>query len=200
MSDTVSSPNSQDFSPSAQEAALVLASEMGEQFLQLSLPKMTVLLPVCQLTEVLTIPVGQIVPMPHMPPYVIGVFNWRGEILWMVDLGHLCGLTPWYEQSTYGSTHSAVVLQLRRRQSTSPAQKATSAKSQTLGLVVNKVGDIEQCNPDAIQSLPSSTSTPKLAPLLRGYWWKPEGDMFAVLDGEAIIGAMSSPEYLAWSI
>lgn len=191
MSDFVSIPESQEFSPPTQESALVLASEMGEQFLQLYLPKMTVLLPVHQLTEVATIPVGQIVPMPHMPPYVMGVFNWRGEILWMVDLGHLCGLTPWYEQPTYGSTHSAIVLQLRRRQPISPSRKSTSAKSQTLGLVVNKIGDIEHCNPDAIQSLPPSTVTPKLAPLLRGYWWKPEGDMFAVLDGEAIISAMS---------
>ncbi|GBF83604.1 chemotaxis signal transduction protein [Aphanothece sacrum FPU3] len=64
-----------------------------EQFLRFDLvPDTTLMLPVAQLTEVLTVPLGQIVPIPHMPPWVMGIYNWRGEILWMVDLGHLLGL------------------------------------------------------------------------------------------------------------
>ncbi len=66
-----------------------------EQFLRFHLvPDTTLMLSITQLTEVLTIPVGQIIPIPHMPAWVMGVYNWRGEILWMVDLGQLVGLTP----------------------------------------------------------------------------------------------------------
>lgn len=165
------------------ELALVPSSpEDSEQFLRLHLLDMTILLPVQQLTEVLTIPVGQVIPVPHMPDWVMGVYNWRGEILWVVDLGHLCGLTPWHHQVSYGSTHAAIVLQIRM-----PSSTSATAKSQTLGLVVRQVGEIEWCNPAVIQPLLSNSLPPQLASLVRGFWWQPEGDMLAVLDGEAIL-------------
>jgi positive phototaxis protein PixI len=162
------------------------SSNASEQFLRFHLlPSTTALLPVEQLTEVLTIPNGQIVPIFHMPAWVMGVYNWRGEILWMVDLGHLFGLTPWHQQPLSASAYTAVVLQVRSNQAT-PA----NVQNQILGLVVNRVEDIEWCNPDVIQSPPSSTVTPELAPFLRGYWLKSNGDMLALIDGKAIIAAM----------
>lgn len=178
MSDALSSiPDSQTVPVEVKDLALVPSSDTSEPFLRLYLPEMSVLLPVQQLGEVLSIPIGQIVPIPHMPAWVMGVYNWRGEILWMIDLGHLCGLTPWYEQKTHGSTHSAIVLQVHSRK-TLP----TSRKSQILGLVVNQVGDLEWCDPEVIRSVAPSTLMPELAPLLRGYWWQPEGDMLTILE------------------
>lgn len=192
MSDALSIPDSQLLS--LQELASA-PSSASEQFLRLHLPEMTVLLPVQHLTEVLTIPIGQIVPIPHMPAWVMGVYNWRGEVLWMVDLGHLCGLIPWYQQPTSISTHSAVVLQVREpqiheQQIREQRATSTSVKSQTLGLVVSQIEDMEWCDPDVIQSLPLATLTPEIAPFLRGYWWKSNDDMLAVLDGQAILEAM----------
>ena len=66
-------------------------------------------------------------------------------------------------------------------------------KGHTLGLVVNRVEDIEWCDPTRIQPLPSSTVIPELVPFLRGYWWKSNGEMLAVLDGNAIVEAMPKP-------
>ena len=148
-------------------------------------PDTTVLLPMEQLTEVLTISNGQIIPIFHMPAWVMGVYNWRGEILWMVDLGHLVGLTPWHQQANTTSVFRAIVLQANSSQAT-----PNNARTHLLGIVVNRVEDIEWCNPDSIQSPPSSTVTPELAPFLRGYWLKPNGEMLVVMDGQAIIGAM----------
>lgn len=157
-----------------------------EQFLRLHLAhKTTALLPLKQLTEVLTIPLGKIVPIPHMRAWVMGVYNWRGEILWMVDLAHLVGLTPWYQKTSSASVHKAVVLRVHNINNTS-----TKLKSQMLGLVVNQVEDIEWCNPNGIQSPPSSTVTAELVPFLRGYWVKANGEILTVLDGEAIMKAM----------
>ena len=42
-------------------------------------------------TELVNILVDRVVPMPHLPPAVMGVYNWRGEILWIVDLAMLLG-------------------------------------------------------------------------------------------------------------
>lgn len=162
------------------------SSNASEQFLRFHLlPSTTALLPVEQLTEVLTIPNGQIVPIFHMPAWVMGVYNWRGEILWMVDLGHLFGLTPWHQQPLSTSAYTAVVLQARSNQAA-----ATNVKSQMLGLVVNRIEDIESCNPDWIQSAPSSTISPELAQFLRGYWLTSNGEMLAVLETQAILAAM----------
>ncbi|MBW4657814.1 MAG: chemotaxis protein CheW [Drouetiella hepatica Uher 2000/2452] len=158
-----------------------------EQFLRLRLLNTPVLLSVGQMTEVLTVPIGQIVPIAHMPTWVMGVYNWRGEVLWMVDLCHLCGLAPWYEQQAV-SAHAAVVLQIRLP--ASPASRSASAKSRTLGLVVSQIGEMEWCDPHQIQALSLSAATPEITQFLRGYWWNLSDDMLAVLDGEAIAEAM----------
>lgn len=161
-------------------------SQAAQQFLRFYLiPDTTALLPIQQLTEVLTIPKGQIVPISHMPPWVMGVYNWRGEILWMIDMGHLVGLTPWHQQESTASAYTAIVLQAHSNQT-----KATTIKSLMLGLVVSHVEDIEWCNTALIQSPPSSTITPELVPFLRGYWLNSNGDMLAVMDGSAIMAAM----------
>lgn len=186
VSDSGLQPAHLHLAPSASAQDVVSAnSSASEQFLRLYLfPNATVLLPIQQLSEVLTLPIERIAPIPHMPAWVMGVYNWRGEVLWTVDLGHLCGFMPWYQQATNVSAFPAVVLQVR-----SPAG---SARNQMLGLVVNRVEDIEWCDPKTIQPLPRTISSP-LTPFLRGYWWKPDGDMLAVLDGEAIIRAMPQP-------
>ncbi|HEY9596955.1 MAG TPA: chemotaxis protein CheW [Cyanophyceae cyanobacterium] len=167
-------------------ANLSSSSSASEQFLRFHLlPNTTALLPIEQLTEVLTISRDQVVPIFHMPPWVMGVYNWRGEILWIIDLGHLIGLNPWYQQSISAPTFTAIVLQPQFKSATS-----NKDKGHILGLVVNRVEDIEWCNLDAIQSPPSSSVTPELVPFLRGYWLKSNQEMLLLLDGQAMIEAM----------
>ena len=151
-----------------------------EQFLRLRIGlNSPVLLPMQQLTEVLTILEHQIMPIPHLPAWAMGVYNWRGEMLWMIDLGHLCGLEPWYE-SPAGSTQAAVVLSLREH----------SGLSQTLGLVVRQIEDIESCPVQAIQRPPAAIPPP-LKPFAAGYWQKSAQESFAILDGAMILQSIS---------
>ncbi len=184
MFDFLSVPNSLSSLTSKDDQKQV-STKTSEQFLRLHLvPDTTVLLPIKQLTEVLTIPIGEIVPIAHMPPWVMGVHNWRGEILWMVDLQHLIGLTPWHQQTMGTSNHTAVVLNISSQQ-----RNSTKNNSQILGLIVNRVEDIEWCNPDLIQSPPTS-GIPELEPFLRGYWVKSTGEILVVLDGKSIVARM----------
>lgn len=160
----------------------------GTQFLRLYLvPETKLLLPIDKLTEVLTIPLGQIVPIPHVPPWVMGVYNWRGEILWMIDLGQLVGLTPWHQQTVNSSSYMSVVL------NSEPNGDDSNNSGTHLGLVVTKVEDLEWCQLELMQSLPSSMMTTELASFLQGYWLKPSGEMLVVLDIEAIMAAMPKP-------
>lgn len=157
--------------------------DASEQFLRFYLvPETTAILPILQLTEVLTIPIGEVVPIAHMPSWVMGVYNWRGEILWIVDLGHLVGLTPWHQQALNTSVYRTIVLRTGEGESSSG-----QVKSNMLGLVVNRVEDIELCSPDLIQSPPPASVNPPLLPFLRGYYVKPDGEILVVLEGEAIM-------------
>jgi positive phototaxis protein PixI len=156
-----------------------------EQFLRLLLiPDTAIAVSVTYLMEILTVSVEKIVPIPHLPPWVMGVYNWRGEILWMVDLGHLFGLTPWYQQPLNRSEFSAVVL----RQRNSGADEVD--RGLILGLLVHEVDDIEWLNSAEIKPLPASVIAPGIAPFVQGCWWNANGNMLMVVDGAAILRAM----------
>ena len=156
----------------------------GERFLRFQLvPGTTALLPLTQLAEVLTIPVGQITPIPQLPAWMMGVYNWRSEALWMVDLAHLVGLTPWYQQ-TFSITYAAVVL---RTGATDTLIK--HAADQAIGLVINQTEAIEWCKPDSFQVLPNNVN-PQLASFLRGYHRKSNDEQLAVFDDASIIAAI----------
>ena len=98
---------------------LLLQKNEEEQFLRFRLePDTKVMLPIGQITEVLKIAIGNIVPIPEMPAWIMGVYNWRGEILWMLDLGHLIGLNSWYETGINTTNYTALVLSKDNRQKT----------------------------------------------------------------------------------
>lgn len=156
-----------------------------QQFLRfVLLPDTNLMISLSEIAAVLKIPFGQIVPIPEMPSWVIGVYNWRGEIVWMIDLGQLLGFTPWYQQSVVASNHKAVVI----HPSSQDLKNRTSGD--LVGLIVSDVNDIELCNTNELHSPPASAVTADLAPFLRGYWIKENGDIIVTIDGDAVFAAM----------
>ncbi len=166
-----------------------------QQFLQFFLePDTNLILPLFQLAEVLTVPLGQITPIPHMPPWTMGVHNWRGEVLWVVDFGAFLGLTPWNRQSGSRANYRVIILNGNAPFDLNPSQKgrsllrgASANRSQMLGLVVTEVRDITWCETDQIQSPPAASISSELAPYVRGFWVSPEGVMYVALDGQAVV-------------
>ncbi len=142
------------------------------------------LLPVAQLAAVLSIPTGFVLPIPHLPPAILGIYNWRGEILWLVDLGQLLGFAP-VQRSL--PNHSVLVLQQSQSLPSPGATRQPPEKK--LGLIVDRVEDVVWLEPMAIQ-VPLPTTAPELLPFLRGHWLPPEGDIHQVLDGDGIFAAM----------
>lgn len=131
------------------------------------------MLPVEQLTEVLTVASGQVVPIPEMPDWVLGVYNWRGEILWIVDLGQLLGVRSLHQHTTALPSYMVLVAQY---------QRATTSTSSRLGLAVRMVDDLHWCDPSDIASPPPAVITSHLAPFLRGYTLGTDGEMLLALD------------------
>lgn len=54
----------------------------------------TILIPLTDIQSVFKTHLAAIVPVPDMPEVVLGVHNYRGEMLWMVDLKAQLGLEP----------------------------------------------------------------------------------------------------------
>ena len=155
------------------------------QFLKFQLvPHTKAMLPIDCITEVLKIQLGQIVPIPQMPPWVMGVYNWRGDILWMVDLGHLIGLDSWYQHQRNLLHQTAIVLSPYRQQQ---SDRATNIH---LGLIVGRVEDLESCDTSTIQAALGSRISTRLGNFMQGYWLKPEGEMILALDSVKIAAAM----------
>lgn len=154
------------------------------QFLKFQLyPHTMAMLPIDHITEVLKIQLGQIVPIPQMPSWVMGVYNWRGDILWMVDLGHLIGLDSWYQHQRNLLHQTVIVLSPYR-------QQRKSATDVHLGLIVGRVEDLESCDPSAIQTSLGLHAGAKLINFMQGYWLKSEGEMILALDSTKIAAAM----------
>jgi positive phototaxis protein PixI len=109
----------------------------------------------------------------------MGIYNWQGQILWLVDLGQLIGLSPIYEQAT--GNYTVVVTR----------QQGASTE---LGLLVYRVEDIEWVDPDSIESPPASETSTELLPFLRGFIFNSRDDLMVVLDSAAIFAAMPQAE------
>ncbi|MEB3213200.1 MAG: chemotaxis protein CheW [Leptolyngbyaceae bacterium] len=177
-------------SAQAKTATVVTSADSAtqeHQFLRLKLVSdITALLPMQQLSEVLTIPVGQVTPIPNMPAWVMGIYNWRGDILWLADLSHFLGLVSWNEQTSSDINYVVVVLNVNAMDDSSSLEN-----NQLIGLIVNQTEEVERCDPNDIQSSIASSMSPTLARFLRGYWLNPAGEMLAVLDGHAMLEGMA---------
>lgn len=166
--------------------------KIGTQFLQFHLyPDMTALIEVQQISEILTVPRTRVVPIPHMPSWVMGVYNWRGEILWLADLGCLIGLPSIYQQSINTIEYSILVLHDQHPKVRGQRQLSQVSGRKLMGLAVTKVEGMEWCDTDLIQSPPGYAITPELSPYLRGYLIKANGDFKVVLNGISILSQIS---------
>lgn len=159
-------------------------SPQGElQFLTFPLAEDTsAMLPVTQLAEVLNLTAAQVTPIPDLAAWVLGIYNWRGEILWIVDLSQLLGLPSLYQQTNRASTYKVIVGQ---------AQSSAQQLPAYLGLAVKEVDDMHWCNSSDIASAPSAAVTPGLTPFLRGYTLGNQGEMPMALDATAIFERLS---------
>lgn len=128
------------------------------------------LLPLKNIVEVYQLSTLDILPVPEISGSMLGVCNWRGEILWLTDLNALVGNRPLWHQAPLLAQSVAIVVQLAKKK---------------LGLVVKQVDDIERIEPQSIHQN-TDLCSPLWAPYVAGYIADPPG---MVLDAAAIVGS-----------
>jgi positive phototaxis protein PixI len=109
------------------------------------------------LAEVITITAESMVPIPYTAPAVIGVHNWRGEVLWLVDLGCALKMLPIVHRHHPLTKYSVIIVN-------HPKGK--------IGLVVEQVEQMLWLDPTAIQSIDpnvNSAASP-ISPCISGTW------------------------------
>jgi positive phototaxis protein PixI len=122
--------------------------------------------------QVVQIKMEDILPVPQMPACVMGVYNWRGELLWLVDFQHLVGLQPLLSESASLTNCMTLVVKLNNK---------------LMGLVVDKVEDIEERDRNQMQPLAAGLFSSELVEFLQGYFVTKNQKMLMVFEGEALV-------------
>jgi chemotaxis signal transduction protein len=77
-----------------------LAVPPAAQFLSLWItPNQEMLLPTEQMSEILSLRLEDVLPIPETTSLVVGVFNWRQQVIWLVDLPAALGRLPLAQQN-----------------------------------------------------------------------------------------------------
>jgi positive phototaxis protein PixI len=121
------------------------------------------LLPLERVAEVMKINRGDILPIPEMPNCILGIWNWRGEMLWLIELNHLI-------------SYAAPVI-------ANPMAIVIQGNRQALGLIVERVDDVESHDLEQLQKVVTGLFPRSLLPFVLGVL---PGDNL-VLDVTAII-------------
>ena len=133
-------------------------------------PNSTALLSLSKIKEVLNIPSVKVHPVPHAADCLLGIYDYRGEILWLSDLGQQLGLTPSIDSVDFnnsalgyaatginsGSTNTLTVIVIQNQE-------------KSLGIVVPKVIDIEMHALQEMQPASEELFSPQILPFLQGY-------------------------------
>ncbi|MBN3950428.1 MAG: chemotaxis protein CheW [Nostoc sp. NMS7] len=149
--------------------------ETKEKFLSFNLGVMdTAVISLQHIIEVLQVPLPEICGVPQMHSSILGIYNWRGEMLWLVDLQAMLGYPPISQESNLVSRMMAIVLE---------------NKGKYLGLLVRQLLDIEWLDTKQMKSATTELFYPKISPFLQGYFINDSEEMIFNLDAITIIQA-----------
>ena len=145
------------------------------QFLSFSLTdENQFMLPGSNLAEVLSLDPIEISPIPDMHPSVMGVCNWRGQVLWVVDLAYILGFGAFFSQGLSYPKYSVIVIR---------------SQGKFLGLAVRKMGSFVGYEALELQPAPTilNPQMQVLSSCLKGQIASPQGKKMLVLDADAIV-------------
>jgi positive phototaxis protein PixI len=133
------------------------------------------LLPTQQLFEIVKASLTEITAISGLAPSVMGIYNWRGDVIWVIDLASLLGYKPLYAQQYEQEKlqDKCHIVFLRNQDN-------------VIGLAVPRVGQIVKCDISTIQTSALTFANPAMMKACQGYWLSGAEETFLVLDGDAI--------------
>lgn len=145
------------------------APDQRQRLLRFSLSEQdSVLLPLEQITEILQVNVVDILSIPELPDCILGICNWRGEMLWLIDFPQVTGHLSPFQQELRLTSLLVLVVQINQ---------------QFVGLSVTQVNDVELHDLQQLQPALPGLVSPGLLPLV---WGLLPGCNDAVLNIKAI--------------
>ncbi len=147
--------------------------QVGQRFLRFHLgAEDTALLAVNAVKEVLSVSGEKILPVPDVAQSVLGIHNWRGEMLWVVDLNDLLGFSALWEMENIIANINVIVLQVEQ---------------QEIGIAVRQVETIEQHDWQKLQP-PEGLFPPHILSYAQGYLTEASS---IILDAAALVKAFN---------
>ncbi len=183
METTTLSQSPEAASPLLSKAsARARTQKLGQVYLSFRLnDKTPALLSTQHSQEIIDVPASQITAMPHMAPGVLGLFNSRGHIFWMVDLAQWMGLEPLPVDI---NTYSVIVLRVPTQPSEQLGASLLQSDYVLMGFAVQLVKGSLRLPETLIKPVTESFSA-TLAPYLSGLILH-QAELHWVLDAEAI--------------
>lgn len=133
--------------------------ESGEEFA----------LPAMGIREVLALAPAQITPVPNVSPLLMGVLNFRGQVVWVSDVGQFLGNTKLL--NTERAEIPIIVIE---------------SQDTMVGLAVEQVKGMDWLNFDALVP-PSSSATDSVSPFVKGEWQGLSESPLRLLDPQSIL-------------
>jgi positive phototaxis protein PixI len=124
------------------------------------------------ITEVLQVSLAEICGVPQMPNCILGIYNWRGEMLWLVDLEAMLGYPPLLQGANLLSKMMAIVLE---------------SEGKYLGLLVRQLIDIEWLYTQHMKAPSAELFYQTISPFLQGYFINSSDEMILNLDALTIM-------------
>lgn len=124
------------------------------------------------LKGVINVKTETILPVPQVAEYWLGIINWRGEAIWILNLANLISDNFNREQNIIPKMAVAMLVEDRHS---------------TVGILVEQLSAIESYNLEEILPISSTMLTSKLCSFLQGYFLDSEQQPLMVLDIESTL-------------
>ena len=127
-------------------------------------------------TEVISILPQDILPVPQMFYCVMGIYSWRSEMLWIVDLENLLGYPPPLTNDNPNRELLIMVVQY---------------EGQSIGLVVSGIDNLIEHSLSKFKSSSAEIFSEDVLPFLQGYFTNADNDIIMLIDAEEIFNFFS---------
>ena len=114
-------------------------------------------------------------PIPHVTESWLGIVNWRGEAIWILDLAGFLGEEHWCRKATIDNQAMAILIQL---------------KTQTVGLLVRQVHTIESYERSELLPIPESMLHLQQQKFCQGYFLDPDGQALMLINFSNLLTAL----------
>lgn len=145
----------------------------GERFLKFPLnQEINALLPLRELQEIINVNLQNLLPLPEVKEFALGIINCRGQAIWLLDLANLIGGNHWFRDAKVKDAGMAILLK---------------NEDEMIGFLVETVTEISTLDPQKKSPLLESMIPEEWGAFFSGYFLDFDNNPLILLDLKAIL-------------